>query len=91
MRVVWAAFAHDRDMKKGLVPHELMQLKRIPNKAQFITQQTGQMEGISRQATGLCFDFPINDGTQYFAGTEDGIIHKCSVSYNEQVHAIVCG
>jgi hypothetical protein len=27
-----------RDMKKGLVPHELMQLKRIPNKAQFITQ-----------------------------------------------------
>lgn len=25
-----------------------------------------------------------NDGTQYYAGTEDGIVHKCSVSYNEQ-------
>lgn len=68
-------------MKKGLVPHELMQLKRIPNRAQF---QGSHMEGISREASGLCFDFPIDDGTQYFAGTEDGLIHKCSVSYNEQ-------
>jgi WD40 repeat protein len=42
------------------------------------------MEGISRDASGLCFDFPINDGTQYFTGTEEGLIHKCSVSYNEQ-------
>lgn len=68
-------------MKKGLVPHQLMQLKRIPNKEQLVTQH---MEGISREASGLCFDFPINDCTQYFAGTEGGIIHKCSVSYNEQ-------
>jgi len=68
-------------MKKGLVPKELMQLKRVPNKVQF---QGSQMEGISREASGLCFDFPINDGTQYLAGTEDGLLHKCSVSYNEQ-------
>eukprot|EP00462_Mataza_sp_D1_P001324 CAMPEP_0175089170 /NCGR_PEP_ID=MMETSP0086_2-20121207/643_1 /TAXON_ID=136419 /ORGANISM="Unknown Unknown, Strain D1" /LENGTH=796 /DNA_ID=CAMNT_0016361661 /DNA_START=117 /DNA_END=2507 /DNA_ORIENTATION=- len=68
-------------MKKGLVPHELMQLKRMNNKAQF---QGSHMDSISREASGLCFDFPINDGTQYFAGTEDGLIHKCSVSYNEQ-------
>lgn len=68
-------------MKKGLVPHELMQLKRIPNRAQL---QGAAMEGLSREASGMCFDFPINDGTQYFAGTEDGLIHKCSVSYNEQ-------
>lgn len=68
-------------MKKGLVPHELMQLKRIPNRAQLLG---ASMEGISREASGMCFDFPINDGTQYFAGTEDGLIHKCSVSYNEQ-------
>jgi WD40 repeat protein len=67
--------------KKGLVPHELMQLKRIPNRAHF---QGSAMEGMSREASGLCFDFPINDGTQYFAGTEDGLLHKCSVSYNEQ-------
>jgi len=42
------------------------------------------MEGISREASGLCFDFPATDGTQYFVGTEDGVISKCSVSYNEQ-------
>jgi WD40 repeat protein len=68
-------------MKKGLVPHELMQLKRMTNRAQL---QGTTMEGLSREASGMCFDFPINDGTQYFAGTEDGLIHKCSVSYNEQ-------
>lgn len=67
--------------KKGLVPHQLMQLKRIPNKEQLVSSQ---MDGISREASGLCFDFPVNDCTQYFAGTEGGIIHKCSVSYNEQ-------
>jgi hypothetical protein len=42
------------------------------------------MEGVSREASGMCFDFPPNDGTQYYAGTEDGLIHKCSVSYNAQ-------
>lgn len=68
-------------MKKGLVPHQLMQLKRIPNKEQLVSSH---MEGISREASGLCFDFPVDDSTQYFAGTEGGIIHKCSVSYNEQ-------
>lgn len=68
-------------MKKGLVPHPLMQLKRIPNKEKLVSSH---MEGISREASGLCFDFPVDDSTQYFAGTEGGIIHKCSVSYNEQ-------
>jgi WD40 repeat protein len=68
-------------MKKGLVPQDLMTLKRIPNLAQLYGDT---MEGVSREASGLGFDFPINDGTQYFTGTEDGLIHKCSVSYNEQ-------
>ena len=40
---------------------------------------------VSRISGGLCFDFPLGDITQYLAGTEDGIIHKCSVSYNDQV------
>jgi len=38
---------------------------------------------ISRQASGMCFDFPNGDGTTYLAGTEDGIIHRCSVSYSK--------
>ncbi|CAM9993072.1 unnamed protein product [Choristocarpus tenellus] len=61
-------------MKKGLSFSLLMVLKRI-----------GNTEGvISRQASGLSFDFPLGDSATYFAGTEDGLIHKCSVSYNEQ-------
>eukprot|EP00455_Lapot_gusevi_P031582 TRINITY_DN3429_c0_g2_i7.p1 TRINITY_DN3429_c0_g2~~TRINITY_DN3429_c0_g2_i7.p1 ORF type:complete len:293 (-),score=69.10 TRINITY_DN3429_c0_g2_i7:136-1014(-) len=69
--------------KKGLVAAEIMQLKRIPNQA----QQQGAVKNsavISRIASGLCFDFPFDDQTQYLVGTEDGIVHKCSVSYNDQ-------
>ena len=71
------------NMKKGLIPKPLMSLKR------------GQesKEGLSREGSGLCFDFPLStpssssssSASQYYAGTEDGIIHRCSVSYNEQV------
>jgi len=44
-----------------------------------------QVEGwISRQAAGLCFDFMPNDSSTYIVGTEEGSIHRCSVSYNEQ-------
>jgi WD40 repeat protein len=68
-------------IKKGLTPRVLMELPRISNKAHF---NGGAVEGLSREASGLCFDFPINDGTQYYAGTEDGLLHLCSVSYNEQ-------
>ena len=39
---------------------------------------------ISRQSSGLCLDFASHDSSVYFAGTEDGVIHKCSCSYNEQ-------
>lgn len=67
-------------IKKGLIPYELMSLKRMINP--HILNHT--LEGLSRDASGLCFDFPFNDGTQYLAATEDGLIHKCSVSYNEQ-------
>ncbi|KAJ3326968.1 WD repeat-containing protein 78 [Blyttiomyces sp. JEL0837] len=39
---------------------------------------------IARQAGGLCFDFNPRDSNIYLVGTEDGHIHKCSCSYNEQ-------
>ena len=75
-------------MKKGLSHIDLMTLKRVPN-------QTGPQwrpvnskgEGvISRLGNGLCFSFPTTntDTVIYFVGTEDGVIHKCSSSYNEQ-------
>ena len=39
---------------------------------------------ISRQSGGLCFDFHPKDSNNYLVGTEDGYIHRCSSSYNEQ-------
>ncbi|XP_067314517.1 dynein axonemal intermediate chain 4 [Pseudorasbora parva] len=33
---------------------------------------------------GLCFDFHPNHSNIYLVGTEDGLIHKCSYSSNEQ-------
>jgi len=39
---------------------------------------------ISRQSPGLTFAFSRNDSNQYIVGTEEGKIHKCSCSYNEQ-------
>lgn len=69
-------------MKKGLAPIDLMALKRvnIPNKF----GGTSEQGIISRSASGLCLDFPEGEQSVYFAGTEDGTIHKCSCSYNEQ-------
>lgn len=62
------------DLKKGLSVQTLMSLKR-----------GGLGDGwISRQAAGLTFDFMPGDPTTYFVGAEEGGVHKCSVSYNEQ-------
>jgi WD40 repeat protein len=59
---------------KGLSASLLMELKR-----------TGNLQGkISNQANGLAFDFVHGDASLYIVSTEDGLLHKCSVSYNEQ-------
>ncbi|XP_009277023.1 PREDICTED: WD repeat-containing protein 78 [Aptenodytes forsteri] len=39
---------------------------------------------ISQQAAGMCFDFHPKDTNFYLAGTEEGHIHQCSCSCNEQ-------
>jgi hypothetical protein len=62
------------NLKKGLVMSKLMDLKK-----------SGTGDGwISNAAAGLSFDFHPEDATTYVTGTEDGNIHRCSVSYNEQ-------
>lgn len=71
-------------MKKGFVSTDIMSLKRVPNQASQLGKKSSNTIR-SRQASGMCFDFPKNDPTWYYVGTEDGIVHKCSVSYNEQV------
>jgi len=72
--------------KKGLTFTDLILLKRVSNPSTNSASKGGDSgEGIiSRQASGLCFDFPLGDNQNYLAGTEDGIIHRCSCSYNEQ-------
>ncbi|XP_064928011.1 dynein axonemal intermediate chain 4 isoform X2 [Columba livia] len=39
---------------------------------------------ISQQAAGMCFDFHPKDTDFYLTGTDEGHIHKCSCSSNEQ-------
>ncbi|KAF0689082.1 Aste57867_19354 [Aphanomyces stellatus] len=69
-------------MKKGLSYSDLMTLKRVPNP---LMGSEARIDGvIARQASGNCIEFAQNDSSVYFVGTEDGNIHKCSVSYNEQ-------
>ena len=47
--------------------------------------RSGKSDGwISRQAAGLCFDFCPDDATTYVVGTEEGTMHRCSISYTEQ-------
>ncbi|XP_064791994.1 dynein axonemal intermediate chain 4 [Oncorhynchus masou masou] len=74
-------------LRKGLDCIDLMKLKRTRNEK--AKKQVGDKEKksealISRQAPGLCFDFHPTDSNIYLAGTEEGHIHKCSCSYNEQ-------
>ena len=108
-------------MKKGLIPKQVMSLKRSTTaaantaSASASAPQSEVKEGLSRDGSGMCIDFPILGGlggasasganaslaNQYYCGTEDGAIHRCSISYNEQtldtyvhhtgaVHAIRC-
>mmetsp|Transcript_40678 Transcript_40678/g.97557 ORF Transcript_40678/g.97557 Transcript_40678/m.97557 type:complete len:798 (+) Transcript_40678:72-2465(+) len=73
------------NMKKGLEQQTLMQLKRLPNPNLASNSVYGHKDGIVfRQACGLCVDFPRHDSVTYIVGSEDGLVHRCSTSYNEQ-------
>ncbi|XP_078576118.1 dynein axonemal intermediate chain 4-like isoform X1 [Branchiostoma floridae x Branchiostoma japonicum] len=75
-------------IRKGLEASDLMKLKRTaakPTGAAKGKEGSKKSEGlIFRFAPGLCFDFSAKDPNIYLAGTEEGHIHKCSCSYNEQ-------
>ncbi|KAK7830592.1 hypothetical protein U0070_018317, partial [Myodes glareolus] len=73
-------------IRKGLDCHDLMRLRRTTaasNKKGGEKEKKGEAL-ISRQAPGMCFAFHPKDTNMYLAGTEEGLIHKCSCSYNEQ-------
>ena len=70
-------------IKKGLEFHSnLMQLSRAPNPAK---TKAGDAEvSVWRTVGGLALAFSPVDPTSYLVGTENGNIHRCSSSYNEQ-------
>ena len=68
-------------MKKGLDFTTLINLKKQGNPAK---KKEGKVGVMFLYTTGYSFDFPYDDPSLYFACTDDAVIHKCSVSYNEQ-------
>ncbi|XP_066480689.1 dynein axonemal intermediate chain 4 [Tiliqua scincoides] len=71
-------------VRKGLSCTDMMKLKRTAGEKKKIGAEKKTEALISRQAPGMCFDFHPKDTNIYLAGTEEGYIHKCSCSYNEQ-------
>ncbi|KAM9129256.1 dynein axonemal intermediate chain 4 isoform 2-T2 [Pangshura tecta] len=73
-------------IRKGLGCTDLMKLKRTASERKRLTGEKEKKSEalISRQAPGMCFDFHPKNTNIYLAGTEEGHIHKCSCSYNEQ-------
>ncbi|KAI8847600.1 WD40-repeat-containing domain protein [Chytridium lagenaria] len=77
-------------IRKGFEYTDLMTLKRV-TRQQETKPNAGDMGAWVKDERvycetggGLCFDFNPNDSNIYIVGTEDGYIHRCSCSYNEQ-------
>ena len=64
-------------MRKGLQHKVLMHLKEL-------SVESGDTPAVSSRASGLCLDFDPSDPSIYLVGTERGMLHKCSVSYEEE-------
>ncbi|XP_051568768.1 dynein axonemal intermediate chain 4-like [Myxocyprinus asiaticus] len=75
-------------LRKGLECIDLMKLKKTNMRSERRPKPDKREELfevlISQHTSGMCFDFHPNDLNIYLAGTEEGQIHKCSYSYNEQ-------
>jgi WD40 repeat protein len=76
-------------IKKGLErTADLMKLKRAPSSGEghsAALPKTGAPKEavLARQSGGMCFDMHPRDSISYVVGTEDGTIHKCTKSQNE--------
>ncbi|CAL1536674.1 unnamed protein product [Lymnaea stagnalis] len=71
-------------IRKGFESYDVMKLKKMPTRMAGRSREKKGEAFISRFAGGLCFDFHLLDSNIYLAGTEEGYIHKCSCSHNEQ-------
>jgi hypothetical protein len=76
-------------IRKGLESLDLMKVKRVESKLKktSIKKETKSTQNgqISNYSPTTAFDFHKTDGNTYLIGTEEGNIHRCSCSYNEQV------
>ncbi|RUS86621.1 hypothetical protein EGW08_005637 [Elysia chlorotica] len=71
-------------IRKGFESYDVMKLKKMPTRMGGRSREKKGEAFISRYAGGMCFDFHSKDSNIYIAGTEEGYIHKCSCSHNEQ-------
>lgn len=72
-------------IRKGFESSDYLKLKRVMIKDANSRSDKDKSEGlISRNTGGLCFDIWDQDKSIYLCGTEEGNIHRCSTSYNEQ-------
>eukprot|EP00756_Hemistasia_phaeocysticola_P032464 Hpha_TRINITY_DN16408_c4_g1::TRINITY_DN16408_c4_g1_i1::g.159377::m.159377 len=72
-------------IKKGLECVNLLRLKRSQGEAATGTAAAKGGEAmLSRQSGGMCFDFNPSEPIQYIVGTEDGTVHKCNTTNQEQ-------
>jgi WD40 repeat protein len=75
-------------IKKGLErTADLMKLKRQPaptGEGASAYAKSGAKEALlSRQSGGMCFDMNWEEPLTYVVGTEDGTVHRCTKSQNE--------
>ncbi|NWH70628.1 WDR78 protein, partial [Piaya cayana] len=73
-------------IQKRLDCTNLMKIKQTASEKKKLPGEKGKKPEapISRQAAGMCFDFHPKDTNVYLTGTEEGHIHKCSCSCDEQ-------
>ncbi|CBZ53011.1 axonemal inner arm I1 intermediate chain dynein IC138 [Neospora caninum Liverpool] len=76
-------------MKKVLERTTMMSMKRVVNPRTKITWNTSGVDQandavVFMYASGLCIDISGQDASTYVIGTDEGLVHRCSTSYNEQ-------
>jgi WD40 repeat protein len=68
-------------IKKGLECRDLINLKKPTNP----NQKEDKEAAVFRNSVGFSVDFPRDQYMLYLASTEEGTVHKCSFSYNDEV------
>ena len=71
-------------IRKGFEYLDLMKIKRTSHAKNAKNTAKNEHARISAFSPTLSFDFHPTDGNTYLVGTEEGAIHRCSYSYNEQ-------